>query len=43
VKGLENLSLKTNSIINKAHGDEVTVYPEDLFFNVGTSKVCKVR
>ena len=41
VKGLESMSLYSNAVINKAHGDEVTEYP-DLFINVGTSKSCKV-
>ena len=42
VKGLESLQLKPSAVINKAHGDEVTTYPE-IFVNIGTSATCKVK
>ena len=41
VPHFKELNLQREHIINKAHGDEITVVP-DFFINVGTSASCKV-
>jgi hypothetical protein len=37
------MNFKSDALINKAHGDEVSEFPTELFDNVGTSSTCHVR
>lgn len=41
VPQFKDIDIQKEHLINKAHGDEVTVVPE-FFINVGTSASCKV-